>query len=118
MGKPYLVPCLLVLIGGAICLYPRLAGGPADAPSSDDAAVAFDRYETLWRDAQSALAEKLKSGEIKSEKDAGKWFAAANSAAMGIAFKPLLEQEADAFGGEQWTAEKHAEYIRRYADAR
>ena len=84
-------------------------------PPADDVAVAFRAYETAWRQAQSDLADRLDSGEITSEKLAADWFATANIEARKQAFLPLLRAEAVAFGGENWTAEKHSQYIRRYS---
>jgi hypothetical protein len=87
-------------------------------PPADDVAVAFRTYEQAWRQAQSDLADRLDSGEITSEKLAADWFATANLEARKQAFLPLLRAEAVAFGGENWTAEKHSTYIRRYARGR
>ena len=65
--------------------------------------------------AQGELADRLESGEITSEKAAADWFGIAGQEARKRAFLPLLRAEAMAFGSENWTAEKHARYIRRYA---
>ncbi len=35
---------------------------------------------------------------------------------MSTLLSPLLRAESVVFGGEGWTAEKHARYVRRYAD--
>ena len=85
-------------------------------PPADDVAAAFRSYEKAWRAAQGELADRLESGEIASEKAAADWFAVAGQEARKQAFLPLLRAEAVTFGGENWTAEKHARYIRRYAD--
>ena len=84
-------------------------------PPADDVAAAFRQYEAEWRQAQGELAERLESGEITSEKAAADWFGIAGQEARKRAFLPLLRAEAVVFGGENWTAEKHAQYIRRYA---
>ena len=84
-------------------------------PPADDVAAAFRQYEAEWRQAQGELAERLESGEITSEKAAADWFGIAGQEARKRAFLPLLRAEAVVFGGENWTAEKHARYIRRYA---
>ena len=96
---------VLMLSGGEV--------GPGPRPP-DDVSVAFDRYESLWRDAQRELANRLESGQITSEAAATEWFGVANQEARKQAFLPLLTKEAEDFGGEKWTAEKHAAYIRRY----
>jgi len=85
-------------------------------PPADDVAAAFRQYEAEWRAAQGELADRLESGEITSEKAAADWFAVAGQEARKQAFLPLLRAESVVFGGEGWTAEKHARYIRRYAD--
>jgi hypothetical protein len=87
-------------------------------PPADDVAVAFRAYEVAWRQAQSDLADRLDSGEITSEKLAADWFASANLEARKQAFLPLLRAESVQFGGENWTAEKHSAFIRRYARGR
>jgi hypothetical protein len=84
-------------------------------PPADDVAAAFRQYEAAWREAQGQLADRLESGEITSEKLAADWFGAANLEARKQAFLPLLRAESVVFGGENWTAEKHARYIRRYS---
>ena len=84
-------------------------------PPADDVAAAFRQYEAEWRQAQGELADRLESGEITSEKAAADWFGIAGQEARKRAFLPLLRAEAVVFGGEGWTAEKHARYIRRYA---
>jgi len=84
-------------------------------PPADDVAAAFRAYEKSWRAAQGELADRLESGEITSEKAAADWFAVAGQEARKQAFLPLLRAESIVFGGEGWTAEKHARYIRRYA---
>jgi len=87
-------------------------------PPADEVAVAFRAYEAAWRQAQSDLADRLDSGEITSEKLAADWFGTANLEARKQAFLPLLRAESVQFGGENWTAEKHSAYIRRYARGR
>ena len=84
-------------------------------PPADDVAAAFRQYEQEWREAQGELADRLDAGEITSEKAAADWFSVAGQEARKQAFLPLLRAESIVFGGEGWTAEKHARYIRRYA---
>lgn len=84
-------------------------------PPADDVAAAFRQYELEWRQAQGELADRLEAGEITSEKAAADWFGIAGQEARKRAFLPLLRAEAVQFGGENWTAVKHAKYIRRYA---
>ena len=85
---------------------------------TDDVGQAFREYERNWRSLQRDLANRLDRGEITSEEQAAEWFGTANTEARRIAFTPLLRKEAEAFGGEKWTAKSHAAYIRRYFDGR
>lgn len=84
---------------------------------TDDVGQAFREYERNWRSLQRDLANRLDRGEITSEEQAAEWFGTANTEARRLAFTPLLRKEAEAFGGEQWTAKGHGAYIRRYFDA-
>lgn len=93
-------------------------GQDQQATPTDDVGQAFREYERNWRSLQRDLANRLDRGEITSEEQAFEWFLAANTEARRLAFTPLLRKEAEAFGGEQWTAKKHAAYIRRYFDGR
>ena len=95
------------------------AGGGQDQQTqpTDDVGQAFREYEKNWRSLQRDLANRLDRGEITSEEQAAEWFGTANTEARRLAFTPLLRKEAEAFGGEQWTAKGHAAYIRRYFDA-
>lgn len=94
-----------------------LPDGVAPGPkpdSSDQVAVAFDTYETLWRAAQGALADRLEAGDIQTEAAATEWFTEANKQARATAFKDLLDSEYEKFGGDKWSAKAQAETIRKY----
>lgn len=88
---------------------------PEPTPVVDRSEQAFRDYERLWRLAQGELARKLRSGDIKTEPQATEWFSRANNEALKTAFSPLAEAEYERFGGEKWTAEKHAEQAEEYA---
>lgn len=94
------------------------SGQDQQTQPTDDVGQAFREYERNWRSLQRDLANRLDRGEITSEEQAAEWFGTANTEARRLAFTPLLRKEAEAFGGEQWTAKKHAAYIRRYFDGR
>jgi len=97
----------------------RAGGGQDQQPQpTDDVGQAFREYERNWRSLQRDLANRLDRGEITTEEQAAEWFGAANTEARRLAFTPLLKAEAAVFGGEQWTAKKHADYVRRYFDGR
>jgi hypothetical protein len=84
---------------------------------TDDVGKAFADYERMWRSLQRDLADRLDRGEITSEDMAHEWFGTAGQDARRIAFTPIAQAEAAAFGGEKWTAKAHAAYIRRYVNA-
>lgn len=87
-----------------------------DPVPKDDVARAFDEYEREWRAAQKQLSERLLRGDIQTESDAADWMSFALGEARKRVFRPLLLQEANVFGGELWTPERHANYIMRYTD--
>lgn len=82
----------------------------------DEMAKAFRVYESELRKAHQELADRLMNGTIKSEQEAATWLGTAHQELRKRAFTPLLQLEEADFGGPNWTAEKHAEYIRRYAE--
>jgi hypothetical protein len=90
---------------------------PAPVIPTDEVGLAFREYERLWRAAQVDLADRLERGEITSEELAANWFAAANQSARKTAFTPLLVKESAEFGGELWSPQKQAAWIRRYSNA-
>ena len=100
------------LIGGLLLL----SGGKGVGPSKPDAVSAvFDTQEAAFRKHIGELAVKLKAGEFASEKAATDWMDSQYGPASEAAWVPLLTAEAAEFGGDKWTAEKHAAYIERYA---
>jgi hypothetical protein len=82
----------------------------------DEMGKAFRFYEVELRKAHKDLAERLRSGAIRSESDAATWLGTANQEIRRRAFTPMLAVEAEAFGGEKWTAEDHANFIMRYTE--
>lgn len=90
---------------------------PGPVEPKDDVAKAFRVYEREWRLAQKELATRLENKVISSEEEAADWFKAAHRQCQVKAFTSLLTAEELEFGGEQWTPEKHALYIRRYFSA-
>lgn len=84
-------------------------------PPQDEVDRAFESYEQGWRDLQRQLADKLDSGEIASEAAAADWFRNGITEVRRQAFGEILELEAIAFGGDDWSAQRQADYIRGYA---
>lgn len=101
------------LIGGLLLLNGG-KGGASPSPSDAVAAV-FDTQEKAFRKYSGELAAKLKAGEFASESAAKDWMAEHYIPASEAAWIVLLKEEAEAFGEKQWTAEKHAAHIERYA---
>jgi len=87
--------------------------GPGPLPADSVSAV-FDTQESAFRSLSGERAKALQSGEIKSEADSAAWMSSRFIPKAEAAWIVLLTEEAKAFGGEQWTAEKEAGHIERY----
>jgi hypothetical protein len=88
--------------------------GPGPVPADSVSAV-FDTQETAFRSLSGERAKALRAGEIKSEADSAAWMSSRFIPKAEAAWVVLLTEEAKVFGGEQWTAEKEASHIERYA---
>ena len=88
--------------------------GPGPLPADSVSAV-FDTQESTFRQLSGERAKALRDGEIKSEADSAAWMSSRFIPKAEAAWIVLLTEEAKAFGGEQWTAEKEASHIERYA---
>lgn len=88
--------------------------GPGPSPADSVSAV-FDTQESAFRSLSGERAKALRAGEIKSEADSAAWMSSRFIPKAEAAWIVLLTEEAKAFGGEQWTAEKEAAHIERYA---
>ena len=88
--------------------------GPGPMPADSVSAV-FDTQESTFRQLSGERAKALRAGEIKSEADSSAWMSSRFIPKAEAAWIVLLTEEAKAFGGEQWTAEKEASHIERYA---
>jgi hypothetical protein len=82
---------------------------------ADSVSVVFDTQESEFRSLSGERAEALRAGEIKSESESAAWMSSRFIPKAEAAWIVLLTEEAKAFGGEQWTAEKEADHIARYA---
>jgi hypothetical protein len=83
---------------------------PADAVSA-----VYDTQESAFRRLSGERAKALRAGELATERASADWMAAKYLPESDAAWATLLTAEAAAFGGEQWTAEKEAEHVGRYA---
>ena len=88
--------------------------GPGPVPADSVSAV-FDTQESTFRSLSGERAKALRAGEIKSEADSAAWMSSRFIPQAEAAWVVLLTEEAKVFGGEQWTAEKEADHIARYA---
>lgn len=117
--KKYL-PAVLMIIGGLLLGFTPSQPTPVDPVNPDIvkpavlAPAVLDDYKGLWLELNAKGVEKLRAGEFASEAEYAAWFGQVNKEAMDVCFKPLLKQEAEAFGGSNWTAEKHAAFIEQY----
>ena len=108
--------------GGAMLLFGVMGGiwsaggipiGPSPPPA-DIVSKSFDEYETLWRAAQVAAADKLDSGEFTQSQQVTEYRSRADGAAIKQTRQPLLDAEFAEFGGDKWTAEKASKVLRGY----
>jgi hypothetical protein len=105
-----LVMLLIGAVGGVWS-----AGGIEIGPGRDDIiSKSFDEYETLWRAAQVAAADKLDSGEFTKSQQVTEYRSVADGAAIKKTRQPLLDAEFAEFGGDKWTAEKASKVLRGY----
>jgi hypothetical protein len=87
--------------------------GPGPVPA-DSVSTVFDTQELAFRGLSGERAKALRAGEIKSEADSAAWMSSRFIPKAEAAWIVLLTEEAKAFGGEQWTAEKEASHIEGY----
>lgn len=105
---------LVVSFGGGVWSAGGWQIGPGPLPADSVSAV-FDTQESAFRSLSGERAKALRSGEIKTEADSAAWMSSRFIPQAEAAWIVLLTEEAKAFGGEQWTAEKEAGHIERYA---
>lgn len=80
---------------------------------------AFDTYEKLWRKHAGDAADKIKAGELKTDKQVWEFIANGQAPARQVAFDELAKMEQEYFtknGG--WTAELHEKLLRDYANGK
>jgi hypothetical protein len=118
--RPWLVSgakaAALIVCGAVAGVY--AAGGVPIGPGpvpADSVSAVFDSQESAFRSLSGERAKALRAGEIKSEAESAAWMSSRFIPKAEAAWIVLLTEEAKAFGGEQWTAEKEADHIARYA---
>jgi hypothetical protein len=95
-----------------------VSGGIPISPSplpADAVSAVYDTQESAFRRLSGERAKALRAGELATEKASADWMAAKYLPESDAAWATLLTAEAAAFGGEQWTAEKEAAHVGRYA---
>jgi hypothetical protein len=115
----YVVPCLIAFVlgaaGGIYAAGGIEIGGDVRPGPGDAVSQVYDAQEASFRKWSGERAKALRAGELSSEKASADWMAAKYLPESDAAWATLLTAEAAAFGGEQWTAEKEASTIERYA---
>jgi len=99
-----------IYAAGGIEIGSDVRPGPVDAVSQ-----AWDEYEKLWRAVQVRCAEKLESGEFTTSQQVTQYRSLADGEAIKASRQEMLKAEFADHGGEGWTAEKAAKYLRGYA---
>lgn len=89
---------------------------PVPAIPGDSPKQVFVIYERLWRAHAQTAADKLASGEVKTEQEIWDFLAAGQEPARKAAFNALAKSEQDYFikqGG--WSVKTHEKLLRSYA---
>jgi len=92
---------------------------PPPTPVVSGPTKAFDTYESLWRKHSGAAADKIKAGELTTDKQVWDFVANGQAAMRQVAFDELAKTEQAYFeknGG--WSAELHEKLLRGYADGK
>lgn len=107
------------ILGIAVVLYPNYKITPPDETPkpvvSDVVSKSFAIYETLWRKHTADAADKIKSGELKTEQEVWDFLAAGQAPARKVAFDELAKAEQEYFdkhGG--WSLKNHEDLLRSY----
>ena len=112
------------LLGVVILLLPTdiKKDDPVNPPVvvvSNGPTKAFDTYEKLWCKHAGDAADKIKAGELKTDKQIWDFIANGQAPARQIAFDELAKTEQEYFdknGG--WSAELHEKLLREYANGK
>jgi len=104
------------ILGGLLLIFGGGESGGETAPDGtpDAVDVAFGEYEKLWRATQVRCAEKLEAKEFTTSQQVTEFRSRADGEAIKKTRQPMLDAEFAAFGGDKWTAEKAAKYLREY----
>ena len=106
---------ILIAVAAAVALFGLTAGRKGSVPSGLGHR-AFVTYEAEWRKVNGQAADKLSSGDLKSESDARDWIEAQQKDIRRKAFGDIAAFEQKQLGNGQWTAEKHYKILKGWAD--
>jgi hypothetical protein len=105
---------LVLLFGPAIPVHwPEKPEVPIE--TLDLPAQAFKTYEQIWRTLAQEAADKLDSGELKSENEVWEFLAKGQEPARKVAFDAVARAEKEYFESQRgWSAAAHAKLLRSY----
>lgn len=89
---------------------------PADeVKASAEVTEAFNTYKRLWLDLNLKAAEKLDSGEFKTQEEVWNFVASGQEPARRIAFESIAKKEQEKLGDGKWTPELHSSILKGYS---
>lgn len=106
------VGVLLIASAGVLLYSPSKKEVDDVVVVDDEVHKAFVSYEHLWRTLAKDTADKLESGDLKTDNEVREYLANGQKPMREIAFEKVAEQEAKAL--KEWTAEKHIQVLRSY----
>lgn len=110
------IPVILCLAGAALLLFPGFLEQPtANVP--DIISQTFDVYERMHRELSGRTADKIGSGELKTEQEVWNYLNEGSKIADRTAKQPLAEFEGGLLNKE-WAADLHREILQGYQSGR
>lgn len=88
---------------------------PNVVTASKEVNEAFDTYKRLWVDLNLKAAEKLDSGEFKTQEEVWNFIASGQEPARRISFEPIAKSEQEKLGDGKWTPELHSSILKGYS---
>jgi hypothetical protein len=79
----------------------------------DSVGLAFNQYESDWRDNAQTAADSLDSGTLKTDIAVREFLSTENIAARRRAFKDIAKHESEVLS--EWTPESHITILRSYS---
>ena len=88
---------------------------PNSIKASPEVNEAFDTYKRLWVDLNLKAAEKLNSGEFKTQEEVWNYLSSGQEPARRIAFESIAKKEQEQLGDGKWTHELHSSILKGYS---